>query len=838
MSPNRQKAAEITTENGASSSLGFGELLRRHRYAAGFSQEHLAERARISATAIGLLERGVRRAPRRETLALLIGALGLSGYERAQLEAAANGARARAGNTASTSAAMPNNLPTQLSSFVGREDVVTEVKQLIGVHRLVTLVGAAGIGKTRIALHVAAELIEGPLAGIWFVDLAPLRDASLAANTIGEALGILQAPNRPTLETIVEYLKKKHILLVLDNCEHVIDGLARTAVAILHGCAHVHILATSREPLAISGERLFRVPSLGVPSPHDLETLTLDNIREYGAIALFVDRASAKNHRFGLTEQLAPVVIEICRRLDGIALAIELAAARLNVLSATMLAQKLEHCFSILTGGNRSALPRHRTMRALIDWSYDLLKDREQRTFRKLSIFAGGFSLELLTALCTADGDLAEVEVIDLVSSLVDKSLVLSEVSADGTVRYRLLESTRQYALEKLRELGEYTDTARAHAVAMLALAEHFESALELISDRLWTTLAKPELDNFQAALEWALGSQGDLRIGQRLAGEGAFFFGRASIETRYWVRAALQTCDASTPKRVRAMLEIAETRVAWMLGQLQDEASLAASERALQLFIQVDDRVGMAKAQFYLGTGLIHARRINKGENVVREALALARTTGAEKVIAEAACALGTARLLAGDLVAARSFFREALTLYEEAECERYGAGMAANLAEVEFQLGNIETAVHLARSAVEVMRSGSGFPTHLWVLCNCAAYLVALGNADEARRIARDVVILARDAPSEVHTLWALQHLAAIATLQAGDIRSAALILGFINARFSDLKYTREYTENQEYDKMLPTLRSALGTALDAHMDEGTQWSMDQAVAVALRL
>jgi predicted ATPase len=338
-----------------------------------------------------------------------------------------------------------HNLPRQLSSFVGRENELAEIAELLKVPGFVTLVGAGGIGKTRCALAVATAVVDEFADGVWFVDLAPVADPALA-NAIAQAFDLPLSPNLPPLDTVVGYLKRKHLLLVLDNCEHVVAQARAVVATILHACPEVHILATSREGLHVAGEQQYRLPSLAVPPPD----APAQEILNFAGARLFADRALAVDRRFVIGDDNARYVGEICRRLDGIPLAIELAAARVNVLSPQQLAQKLDEWFRVLTGGDRTALARHQTMRALIDWSYDLLTEDEQRVFRTLSVFAGGCTLQTATTVCSED----EIVTLERLSSLVEKSLLQAEPS-DGGTRYQLLESMRQYAHERLVERGE-----------------------------------------------------------------------------------------------------------------------------------------------------------------------------------------------------------------------------------------------------------------------------------------------------------------------------------------------------------------------------------------------
>ncbi|HEY6358737.1 MAG TPA: adenylate/guanylate cyclase domain-containing protein, partial [Vicinamibacterales bacterium] len=322
---------------------------------------------------------------------------------------------------------LSNNLPLQLASLVGREGDVIDIKSLLEGSRLVTLTGAGGVGKTRCALQVGAETLDEFTDGVWFIDLAPLHDPSLVPNVIASVFDVQETPTQPMRDALINHLKHKDLVLIVDNCEHVIGEASKTAGAILRDCPNVSILATSREALGLAGEAVYQMPTLTVPEK--LQDLTADAALRYGAVALFDARARSANSRFSVSDENAPTVAEICKRLDGIPLAIELAAARLKVLSPRQLSKKLDERFRVLTGGDRGTLPRQQTMRALIDWSYDLLSETEKRLFRYLSIFAGTFALDLATVICTEE--VADVDVFDVLSSLVDKSLVQVEYADD-----------------------------------------------------------------------------------------------------------------------------------------------------------------------------------------------------------------------------------------------------------------------------------------------------------------------------------------------------------------------------------------------------------------------
>jgi predicted ATPase/DNA-binding XRE family transcriptional regulator len=469
---------------------GFGGLLRQLRADARLTQEELAEAAGLSPRSISDLERGINLTARKDTARLLAGALGLAGPQRALFEQAARGrATAAAVLTAHGSPTVrPSNLPAQLGTFIGRDRELPEVRALVESSRLVTLTGPGGSGKTRLSLQLAAGLLDGFGDGIWLVELAALSDEDAVAPAISRALGIAGQPGRPVLETLLDALAPQDVLVVVDNCEHLIGACAKAAEAILRRCPGVHLLATSREPLDVGGEIIYRVPPLSLPEPGECGPAAAESS---DAVALFADRARAQGAALPVDEQTAPLVVSICRRLDGLPLAIELAAARLRSLPLAVLHDRLDQRFRLLTGGSRAALERQRTLQATVEWSFSLLTGAEQLLLGRLSVFAESFDVDAAEAVCGFDG-IGPLDVTGLLGSLVDKSLVAAEPTR-RSLRYRLLETIRQFAAERLAEASD-----DATAVVEAAHCDHFLSVAEVAAPHL----TGPDQSNWLARLD------------------------------------------------------------------------------------------------------------------------------------------------------------------------------------------------------------------------------------------------------------------------------------------------------------------------------------------------
>lgn len=726
--------------------------------------------------------------------------------------------------------ALPNNLPLQRTTFVEREYDVAEIKNLLDRHHLLTLVGSGGVGKTRLAIQVGADLLDHYPDGVWFVDLAPIDNPELVASVVAQTVGMSQRQDQRVDESIPPWLKRKKLLLIFDNCEHVLEPIAALAAAILTTAQDVRIVATSRQALNIIGEVAHALPSLTVPpEPAGLRS---EDALGYGAVALFVDRARTANARFVLTDDNAPIIAEICRRLDGIALAIELAAARVKVLSIPNLAQRLNDRFKLLTGGSRDALPRQKTLTALIDWSYDLLTPQEQRLFARLGVFAGGFGLDAATKISGGE-DLDDIDILNLLASLTDKSLVVADTSGEHE-RYSLLESTRAYALEKLTAAGAHEQLARCHAGYFRDQAlDADERARSTGSTAAWLAGVELELDNYRSVLEWALKDGHDLVLGGAVAGALLrLWLNGLTVEGRYWIGLAQAGLDESAHPRVAARM----WRVLSALSSGKRKHD--AAQRALALSESVGDAMEQAWALDDLAFGLFQMGRLEEAGDANARALAAIRTLKNKPGVAQGLNLAAVIQLGRGDFAAARESFAQSLAAHKALENEFGTAVVLGNLAELEFGEGQVEQAVRLASEALEIHVRGKNASMLAVSYVSIAAYRIAAGDADGAREAACEALRLARQVQQAIIVAIALQHLALLLALR-GEVDDAARLIGYVNVQYKELGNEREATEKWGYDKLMAALHEHLSDAqIEKLAAEGAAWPEDQAFEEALKV
>jgi predicted ATPase/class 3 adenylate cyclase len=518
---------------------------------------------------------------------------------------------------------LANNLPIQTTRFIGRQREIAAVRDLAAAQRLLTLSGTGGAGKTRLALQVAADLVDTFKDGVWLVEMGPVADPALVPQAVATVLSVREEPGRSPLATLVEFVRSRNMLVLLDSCEHVVQACAELANALLRAAPALHILVTSREVLGISGETTWRVPSLSLPPKPPPPPESLD---QYEAVGLFLERATAANSNFQLTAENGAAVIEICARLDGIPLAIELAAARVRMLSVEQIASRLDDRFRLLTGGSRAALPRQRTLRALVDWSYELLQETERMLFRRLSVFAGGWTLEAAETICGGDG-LPPDDVLDLLMQLIDKSLVIADEQA-GQERYRALETIREYARERLAEAGETHTVQERHHDWFIGLAEQ---ATPEGYDTQGLASVGHEYDNLRAALRWAIES-GDSERALRLAGGLWSFWSVRGFYTegRAWLREVL-ALDERGPAQHGTVARARALQAAGHLANCQGDYSAAAAllEESRTIAEELDDQTALGASLHLLGNLAIGQGELEQAGELFTEARALNRRSG-----------------------------------------------------------------------------------------------------------------------------------------------------------------------------------------------------------------
>jgi non-specific serine/threonine protein kinase len=629
--------------------------------------------------------------------------------------------------------AAAHNLPSQLTRFIGREREIAELKPLLAAERLVTLTGTGGAGKTRLALQIAQGLVGDFAHGVWLIELAPLADPDLIPHAIASTVGMRLESSHGVTDSLIVFLRPRRTLLILDNCEHLIAGCAMLVDHILRACPHVCVLATSREALGVAGERAWRVPSLVLPAAKP--EVPLDVASKSDAVRFFVDRAQAVASHFTLSPANTSTVVRICQRLDGIPLALELAAARMKLLSLDQISARLDDRFQLLTGGSRTAVPRQQTLRATIEWSYDLLSDEERRLLRRLAVFTGGCSLEAAEQVCAADessGDAA----IDLLSHLIDKSLVAVD-DEDGERRYHLLETVRQYARDRLFESGEAAALRNRHLHFFEHLALEAEAGLLGPSHILWARRLNTDHDNLRAALEWGLSVSGNTETPLRMVCALWIFWNQRNHfgEGRRWVERALSAAPDSTRSlRLRALLAAAD--LSFLSGDYAAARAFCDDVLALDDAGPAKDRWPVAFASFILGNLAIADGKATKAIELFERAVAIARAAGAVHITGLVLIGPMYMAWLAGDYTRARTLIDESVVLLRP--CGKWMLATALwNRSVVLLSQDQAELAAAAGREGVASAHETADTRALTWCLSGLASVAGAQKHLDRAARL-----------------------------------------------------------------------------------------------------
>ena len=728
----------------------------------------------------------------------------------------------------------PHNLPLQLTSLIGRDAEVREVRRLMTGTHLLTLSGAGGVGKTRLALQVASEELATFLDGVWFVELASLADPSLIPSTIASAVGAHEEPNRPMLATLGDHFRAKCALIVLDNCEHLIADAAQVCETLLRAAPQLKILATSREALDIAGETAYRVPSLPVPA----DSMPIQALPQVASVRLFVERSQAARSDFVLTDANAPAVAQICRRLDGIPFALELAAARINALTPEQIAVRLDDRFHLLTGGSRTALPRHRTLRATVDWSYNLLTEPERLLLRRLSVFVGGWTLEAAEQVCALDAGapptLAFSDVLDLLSQLVGKSLVVAE-ARDGSgaaMRYRLLETIRQYAREKLDTSGELPATRDRHLAYFLKLAEQASPNL-LAADPECLRRTETEYDNLREALAHAIATNPESAL--RLAMSLKWFWEwHERVQEGYrWVLQLLPLTEAWGPGALRAR---ALGLAGFVAMDVPDrEAALAFLQASLAMARDAQDKYQIAWDLYCLAVSAWHAGDWPQMRQYAEESRPLFEELGIPWGVCNSYWQLGQVAYKCGDYESARALFEQSLTIARSAGFNSVMTFALDSLGDVARVQGDYARARAAYTEELQLKRQmgwRQGIALALVMLGQVALHG---GEGNEARDLFLESLTLVRDRATAGQLRRILEGLAGVAGVE-GRYEECARLFGAADASRRATGTAMSQLDSKEYHRILAIVRERMDDgAFNAAWAEGGRMILEQAIAEA---
>jgi predicted ATPase/DNA-binding SARP family transcriptional activator/DNA-binding CsgD family transcriptional regulator/Flp pilus assembly protein TadD len=722
-----------------------------------------------------------------------------------------------------------HNLPAPKTSFVGRGREMLEVKRTLTMTRLLTLTGAGGSGKTRLALEVARDLVGSYADGVWLIELASLSEPELVAQEVAGALGAREQPGRPLLESLLDTLVDKEMLLLLDNCEHLIDAVASLTIGLLDSCPRMRVLATSRAPLGIIGELTWLVPSLSVPGAE--ETPTVEELEGYESARLFADRSSKGHPGFELTPENAWAVAQVCTRLEGIPLAIELAAARVGILSAGQISERLGHSLKLLTRGEQTADHRHRTLRATLDWSYELLDEPEQALFGRLSVFAGGFTLEAAESV-GARGRIEEEDVLELLTMLVEKSLVVADESWERGARYRLLEPVRQYAGEKLRVSGKAEALGRRHAEFFLALAEQAEPELKGSRQVEWLDRLETEHDNLRAALSWALGRGIDL--GPRMAvALCLFWYTRGYLgEGRTYLEAVARSDMVPVTLRARAL-----NGLGWIAEPQGDyERARLAYQESLKFYRMSNDMRGVANALGDLGSLALDRGDYEGATSLLEESLTLHRELENREEVIGILDGLGVLASAKGDREQSISFFSEALKLSRASGNVRRTATSLGNLGITMLVHGDTEQATKLLDESRALFRDIGDSTNFAIGLMHSALAALIRGEFGRVQLLGEESLQLLQKAENRQHIADCLEVMAGAAGAQNRPQRAARL-WGAAETLREEIGVPLQPEDRKVLDPYLATAHSSLDEIVwQTTLAEGRAMTLEQAIAYSL--
>ena len=839
--------------------VSFGEWLKRRRQGLGLTQEGLARQIHCSISALRKFESEERR-PSAEVVEQLADIFSIPAEERKSFLQFARGDwhAFGSGYTEDISWRVSKteqqfSLPTFITSFVGREKEQDEVINLLKKNRLVTLTGVGGMGKTRLATQVGNRLLQDYPDGVWFVSLDSLSDPSLVPQTVASAFNIQESTSQPIVETLKTFLRQKTVLLIIDNCEHLLDACAQLIVTLLAHCPSLRILTTSREILNMEGEATYSLQSLSSPAG----SASPEQVAEYESVQLFLDRAALALSTFQLTSENAPFIVEICRRVDGIPLAIELTAARVNILSVAEISIQLQKSFSIVVSDHRTTLSRHQTLQASLDWSWSLLTDSEQVFLRQLSVFAGGWTLQSAELVC--DGD-----TLSLTSALVQKSLIRVDQAAGRETRYHFHEMVRQYAHAKLLETGEADTIRDRHLAYFVKLVEQAEPELYRSNQVLWFNRLDDERDNLRLALEWAL--EADVEAGLRIASIPWRFWQRHHYqEMGHWLHQLLDRYSKSDSMRARALAvytsylfaggNVAEAResaeqglqLARSLSDRENEAlgllflgrSIALAgdyqegfpliEQSLAIYRSLGDQIGQATATGWLG---MNHNDLERSKAFLSKGLKLHRELGNLSGMSWCLTFLAYHAMFGGDFSSPAPWLEEAKALYHQLGDQPNEADVLQMLGMLAHWQGNYQKACTYFEQSIAMYDKSGGLRIS-WPRVRMAHTFLRQGNFAQARETFEICLQQFEELIGIVYTIEGLATL----HLYQGQPERAARLFAWADATREKIGNDRPPIEQMEVNKSVEACLAQMGEAAFADAcEEGKKMSVEEAVAYTL--
>ena len=858
----------------------FGYWVLRRRKALDLTREELAKRVGCASETIKKIERDERR-PSHQIAELLANALAVPPEEQTLFLQVARGERSIDHLSLDSARATPSpirdqitNLPIPLTSFIGRERDLALIQQRLAEHRLVTLVGVGGIGKTRLSQEVAGQLFAKYTNGVWLVELASLNDLTLVSQAVSTVFGIRQGTDRTLVESLIHFLRAKTILLLLDNCEHLLDACARLVDELLKNCPNLQVLATSREALGIVGEALYQVPSLTVPETQGIDSF--EKLIDYEGILLFTKRAQLFQMDFELTRENASSVTKICSRLDGIPLAIELAAVHIQTLSAEQIAEQLNRCFHLLTGGIRAAMPRHQTLQACIDWSWHLLDDAERTVLRRLSVFAGGFTREAAVQVCAQDG-IKSRQVAGVLSQLVIKSLITSKQDAGPEVRYHFHEIVRQYANEKLVESSEEEYIRTQHLKYFLELSTQIEAGLRGPQQMVWFARMTDERNNLRAALERA--AKTDIEAGLYLSGRLQALWESFDLrEGARWLTEFVQKAESKDYPHARAKALLAQ---GWFLMWFQKfaQANTIGTE-CLELFRACADKQGEADALLLLSHAWVDEKK-GQAEALEyhRQALSLARSLGdkwrqakiltlpvmypgaghrdhqrtwasGEKALAlfrevgdwheltDLLGLMGWFHVLAGDFDLAQKYLEEATRLETLSSKTMIWENAKTAKSLIALMRGDYEHARSLLEEIITRSEEKGNRFEYLWARLRLGYVMLREGKLKEAHRFFAESARDFHTDENQSGIIFALEGMAGFYVAMK-KYKDAAKLIGWSDAIREESDDLRPPLEQADVNQIIEACLAKLGESEFADIyDKGKTMTLDEAVASAVGL